>query len=480
MKSKKKALIIVTSHDKLGNTGQQTGYYLPEVTHPYLELTKAGFEVEIVSPRGGKAPMDERSREPIADRELESKLDRTLAPSEIRAEEFSAILFAGGHGTMWDFPQDERLAAIAAAIYERGGVVAAVCHGPAALVGIRLSNGKFLVDGKSVTGFSNAEEDAAGLTDVMPFLLESKLVERGASYSKAPLWQNHVVVSERLVTGQNPASAAGVGAAVARLLSREKGSAISKVLLAAFTLGLTAMTVQAEAAPYYRFWRGFKLPAMSYSQFATGINETFIPRTARIAEVGGLVSYLPVLTAQPETKPTFVPDELALVAYESQEAYKKYRATPEGQQYSDLHWTYFDRPTSKSLEPAPFAGTLALEQAYDVLGSDAHWTKGRAVYRLSLRRAGESDSGYLQGLQKRITDRRDRLVKNGLKSYLVLVAADYVIEFELWASDRAYHVNRTRFAADVLVPFQEHALRSYTPAEANLRYGEGANVTFGR
>lgn len=198
----KKALIVVTSHNKLGNTGRQTGYYLPEVTHPYFKLKEAGFEVDFVSPKGGKAPMDESSKDLedpenrrfLEDPSLLKRLENTLAPAEIRASDYLAVLFAGGHGTMWDFPQDEWLSKIAATVYEQGGVVAAVCHGPAALINIRLANGRFLVDGKAVTGFSNDEEDAVKLSQLMPFLLESKLIERGARYSKAPLWQENVIV----------------------------------------------------------------------------------------------------------------------------------------------------------------------------------------------------------------------------------------------------------------------------------------------
>jgi putative intracellular protease/amidase len=131
-----------------------------------------------------------------------------------------AIFYAGGHGTMWDFPDNAQLASIAASIYERGGVVAAVCHGPSGLVNIRLSDGKYLVDGKEVSGFTNEEEKAMGLTDIVPFLLEDKLKSRGAKYSKAAAFQKHVVVSDRLVTGQNPQSASGVGDGIAKLLGQ--------------------------------------------------------------------------------------------------------------------------------------------------------------------------------------------------------------------------------------------------------------------
>lgn len=223
-----KALIVVTSHDRLGDTGKPTGYYLPEVTHPYYALADAGIEVDVASPKGGEAPMDPSSRDrtdPANARFLDTpadrdKLARTTALADVDPSAYGAILFAGGHGTMWDFRDDRDVQRLAAAIHEQGGVVAAVCHGPAALVDVRLSSGEFLVAGKRVTGFSNDEEEAAELTRVVPFLLESMLVERGGRYEKADgLWREHVATDGLLVTGQNPASAGGVGREVARLLA---------------------------------------------------------------------------------------------------------------------------------------------------------------------------------------------------------------------------------------------------------------------
>jgi putative intracellular protease/amidase len=225
-----KALIVVTSHDRLGDTGKKTGYYLPEVSHPFFELKDAGFQVDIGSPTGGKAPMDERSRDLSDEKNREfletpayaSLLENTIPLSRVQAADYDAIIFAGGHGTMWDFPNSADVQRLSTGIYEQGGVVAAVCHGPAALVNVRLSNGEYLISGKRVTGFTNAEEDAAELTQVMPFLLETQMIERGARFEKADLWQPKVVTDGRLVTGQNPASAAGVGAEVARVLKAAK------------------------------------------------------------------------------------------------------------------------------------------------------------------------------------------------------------------------------------------------------------------
>jgi putative intracellular protease/amidase len=219
-----RVLFVLTSHDTLGTTGKETGFYLSEVAHPYAVFEKANIEVEFVSPKGGKAPMigidlqDSLNKAFLDDSEKVAKVANTLAPDQIDPARYDAIFYAGGHGTMWDFPNNEPLDRIAAAIYEKGGVVGAVCHGPVGLVNIKLSDGAYLVDGKTVSSFTNDEEAAVGLSDVVPFLLESTLVERGAAHTKAPNFQTHVVVSDRLVTGQNPASATGVGECMTKLL----------------------------------------------------------------------------------------------------------------------------------------------------------------------------------------------------------------------------------------------------------------------
>ena len=221
-----KVLIVVTSHATLGSTGKATGYYLSEVTHPYAALVEQGLAVDIASPKGGDAPLDPGSLkldDPINKTFWENpasraKLVQTMKLSDVDVTAYRAILFAGGHGTMWDFRGDAAIAEKTRRIYEQGGVVAAVCHGPAALVDVKLTNGRYLVDGKNVAAFSNAEEKAAGLEGIVPFLLESALTRHGGHYSKAGLWLSHVVVDDRLVTGQNPASATGVGAATAKLV----------------------------------------------------------------------------------------------------------------------------------------------------------------------------------------------------------------------------------------------------------------------
>lgn len=221
-----KILIVVTSHSQLGETGKPTGYYLPEVTHPYAAFEKTGLAIDIASPKGGNAPMDPSSldlNDPVNKRLYESKdfrkkLENTIKLSEINTKNYVAVFYAGGHGAMWDFAQNPDVQRIAREIYEANGVVSAVCHGPAALADVKLTNGNYLVANKNVAAFSDDEEEAIALTRVVPFLLESTLKKRGAFYTKASLWQQHVVVDGNLVTGQNPASASQVGDAVAKIV----------------------------------------------------------------------------------------------------------------------------------------------------------------------------------------------------------------------------------------------------------------------
>lgn len=228
VKMKKKVLFVVTSHDKKGDTGQPTGYYLGEVSHPWEVLHEAGYEIDFVSPEGGKAPVDGFDLTDAVNKKFwenehyHHKIEHTKSPDEINPEEYSAIFYAGGHGAMWDLADNRLLAEIASKIYDNKGIVSAVCHGPAGLVNIRLSNGKYLVDGKRINAFTNEEEVAVGLEKVVPFMLESKLKERGAQFEKSGLWQNHVTTDQRLVTGQNPQSAKSVGEALLKELDKLK------------------------------------------------------------------------------------------------------------------------------------------------------------------------------------------------------------------------------------------------------------------
>ncbi|MFP9114452.1 type 1 glutamine amidotransferase domain-containing protein [Flavobacterium sp. RHBU_3] len=214
---KQKILFVVTSHAEKGTTGEKTGYYLSEVAHPWKVLTEAGYEVDFVSPKGGTPPVDGFDlKDPInkefwENKQYHNKISNSLKPSQVQAKDYVAIYFAGGHGAMWDLPDNTEIALIAAKIYENNGIVAAVCHGPAGLVNIKLSNGKYLVDGKKVSGFSNEEEEQVGLTHVVPFLLEDKLKAVGGTYEKSAPWQTQVTNDKRLITGQNPQSATEVG-----------------------------------------------------------------------------------------------------------------------------------------------------------------------------------------------------------------------------------------------------------------------------
>jgi putative intracellular protease/amidase len=221
----KKILIVLTSHDDLGGTGK-TGFYVSETAYPWQVFTRAGYQVDLVSPQGGEPPQDGADRtDPVQkafldDAEMSRKLANTLNPEEVNPQDYAAIFYAGGHGTMWDFPDDTILADIARDIYESGGVVSAVCHGPAALVNLTLSDGTYLVAGKEVSAFTNEEESAVGLTSVVPFLLQSALEERGAKHVAGPNFQPQVAVSGRLVTGQNPASAGPVAERVVTVLEK--------------------------------------------------------------------------------------------------------------------------------------------------------------------------------------------------------------------------------------------------------------------
>jgi putative intracellular protease/amidase len=187
-------------------------------------FTDAGLSVDLVSVAGGVPPQDGRDpddpvqQEFLADERVAAQLADTRTPADVDPADYDVIFYAGGHGTMWDFPDDTRLATLARDVYEAGGVVAAVCHGPAGLVDVTLSDGTHLVEGRRVSAFTNEEEAAVGLTDVVPFLLQTRLEERGAKHSGAPNFAAHVVRDGRLVTGQNPASAAGVAEAALEAL----------------------------------------------------------------------------------------------------------------------------------------------------------------------------------------------------------------------------------------------------------------------
>ncbi len=224
---KKKILFVVTSHDSKGKTGEKTGYYLGEVSHPWEVLVEAGYEIDFVSPKGGNPPVDgfdlndAVNKKFWEDKHYHQKITNSLKPSDVKPLDYVAIFYAGGHGAMWDLPNNTELANIASKIYEQNGIVAAVCHGPAGLLDIKLSDGKFLIAGKKVNGFSNEEEELVKLTQVVPFLLENQMKERGGIYEKSAPWQNHVTIDGRLITGQNPQSAKAVGEAIKKALMKK-------------------------------------------------------------------------------------------------------------------------------------------------------------------------------------------------------------------------------------------------------------------
>ena len=222
----KPVLVVLTSHAQLGDTGKPTGFFLGELTHPLEVFEKAGVPVELASIQGGEPPVDgldlkdEINARFWNDPEFRAKLAATKKLSDLNPADYSAVFFSGGHGTMWDFPDDAAVQKFAREIYEAGLPVGAVCHGPAALVNVKLSDGTFLLAGKEVSAFTNSEEEKVGLTKVVPFLLATKLEERGAKHVAAPDFQKQVAASGNLVTGQNPASAAGVAEKMVVLLGR--------------------------------------------------------------------------------------------------------------------------------------------------------------------------------------------------------------------------------------------------------------------
>ncbi len=218
-----KILFVLTSHDKLGDTGQKTGFWLEEFAAPYYLLADAGVELTLASPLGGQPPLDPKSDAEDAqtaatrrfgqDAELQAVLANTLKLADVTgdttesvADDFDAVFYPGGHGPLWDLTEDADSIALIEAFCGAGKPVAAVCHAPAVLRHAKASDGSLLLQGKSVTAFSNSEEAAVQLTQVVPFLLEDELTARGASYSKGDDWAPYVITDGLLITGQNPAS----------------------------------------------------------------------------------------------------------------------------------------------------------------------------------------------------------------------------------------------------------------------------------
>ncbi len=211
-----KILMVLTSHDQLGDTGNKTGFWLEEFAAPYYVLRDAGAEVVLASPAGGQPPLDPKSDEPDAqtdatrrfaqDQEAQANLANTHKLTGIKADDYDAIFYPGGHGPMWDLHRDTHSIALLEAFLQADKPIGAVCHAPAVLLQARTATGEPLVKGRKVTGFSNSEEEAVGLTKVVPYLLEDSLKEKGGLYSKGDDWGSFVLVDGKLVTGQNPGS----------------------------------------------------------------------------------------------------------------------------------------------------------------------------------------------------------------------------------------------------------------------------------
>ena len=209
-------LMILTSHDQLGDTGKKTGFWLEEFAAPYYVFRDAGATITLASPKGGQPPLDPQSDAPDAqteatkrfkgDLEANAQLAATHKLSDIDIAQYDAVFYPGGHGPMWDLANDSASIALIQDALAADKPVAAVCHAPAALKNVKNADGTPLVQGKTVTGFSNSEEDAVGLSDVVPFMLEDTLKEQGGEYSRGDDWAVHVVEDGLLITGQNPAS----------------------------------------------------------------------------------------------------------------------------------------------------------------------------------------------------------------------------------------------------------------------------------
>jgi putative intracellular protease/amidase len=221
-------LIVLTSHDKLGDSGRKTGFWLEEFVVPYYHLKDAGVHLTLASPKGGQPPIDPKSHEPDAqgdatrrfldDQTAQKELAHTAKLSEMKAEDFDAIFYPGGHGPLWDLYSDQDSIALIEAFIASGKPVATVCHAPAVLLKAKAPNHTPLLKGKKVTGFSNDEEAAVGLTKVVPYLLQDELVAIGANYQKVDNWKPFAIVDGLIITGQNPASSELVAKALLKAL----------------------------------------------------------------------------------------------------------------------------------------------------------------------------------------------------------------------------------------------------------------------
>ena len=224
-----KVLIVLTSHSELGNTGRKTGFWLEELAAPYYTFKDANAEVVLASPDGGQPPLDPKSNEPSsqteqtrrfeADAEATAQLANTVRLGSVNQADFDTVFYPGGHGPLWDLAEDKTSIALIESFIAANKPVALVCHAPGVLRHVRTAAGEPLVEGKKVTGFTNTEEAAVGLTDIVPFLVEDELKAKGGVYSKGEDWASYVVKDGLLITGQNPASSSAAAALLMQQLS---------------------------------------------------------------------------------------------------------------------------------------------------------------------------------------------------------------------------------------------------------------------
>lgn len=223
-------LMVLTSHGQMGSSDKKTGFWLEEFVEPYYVFKDAGAHITLASPEGGQPPIDPRSEEESAtqspliqrfrqDKELQAALADTVLLSSVSHEEFDAVFYPGGHGPLWDLAQDRDSIMFVEAMHAAGKPVGAVCHGPAVLVQAQRYDGRPLVEGKRVTGFTNTEEEAVQLTGIVPFLVEDALKQKGGIYERGPDWASHVVADGGLVTGQNPASSGDAARMLLKVLA---------------------------------------------------------------------------------------------------------------------------------------------------------------------------------------------------------------------------------------------------------------------
>lgn len=225
-----KVLMVLTSHDRLGDTGRKTGFWLEELAAPYYAFKDAGAEITLATPQGGNPPLDPISNEPDfqtelthrfeADEEAKAQLASTVRLESVSASDFDTVFYPGGHGPLWDLAEDQRSIALIESFIAAQKPVALVCHAPGVLRHVKTAEGRPLVEGKKVTGFANSEEEGVGLTNIVPFLVEDELIAKGGLYSKGEDWGSWVVQDGLLITGQNPGSSAATAAQLLKALAK--------------------------------------------------------------------------------------------------------------------------------------------------------------------------------------------------------------------------------------------------------------------